>query len=115
MSNALTERRRRRRHQLSEEVRVVDKVNNLTLGQLVNIHQEGLLIMGMPLNLNSSHQVTLLLPNSINHQTEFELGIECLWSQQIDPAEDIHWSGCSIIEMSKVAEQCVQSMINIRS
>jgi hypothetical protein len=113
--NALANRRRRRRHQLSADIYVIDQLRNNPMGQLVNIHQEGLLLMGAFLNLNSSHQITLILPNSVNQQTEFKLGIECLWSQQTDLDPKIYWSGCSIIDMSPMAEACIDKMINLQS
>ena len=113
-SNALANRRRRRRYQLSADIHVIDQLNEKPIGQLVNIHQEGLLLMGEQLNLNASHQITLLLPNSINQQTQFELGVECLWSQPTD-CGDQYWSGCSIIDISPMAMACIQTLINIQS
>ncbi|MGH1485057.1 MAG: PilZ domain-containing protein [Cellvibrionaceae bacterium] len=113
--NALANRRRRRRHQLSADICVIDHLRHHPMGQLVNIHQEGLLLMGHFLNIHSSHQISLILPNSVNQQTQFELGIECLWSQQADSDEHVYWSGCSIIDLSPMAEACIQKMIHLRS
>lgn len=115
MSNALAEKRRRRRHQLSANIRVADKLRQSIMGKVVNIHEEGLLLIGQPLNLHSAHQITLLLPNSINQQTQLEIGIECLWSQETNTDKDMYWSGCSIIDLSPMAKACIQAMINIRS
>jgi hypothetical protein len=109
----MSNRRRLRRHQLSSNIQIIGQLQGEELGQLINIHQEGLLIMGIPLQVSSTHLVKLLLPNSLNQSKEIDLGIECLWSQQAD--ENFYWSGCSIIDKSDIAEASIQSLINIKS
>jgi hypothetical protein len=112
-ASVMSNRRRLRRHQLTSQIQVIGQLQGDEMGQLINIHQEGLLLMGAPLQLNSTHLVKLLLPNSLNQSKEIDLGIECLWSQQAD--EETYWSGCSIIDKSEIAEASIQSLINIKS
>ena len=114
-TKALTNRRRKKRYQPSGEIRIIDNVRNLALGQLVNLHQEGLLIIGEALTLNTTYHITLLLPHNIDHQTEFELSVKCLWSQQAIPEKEAYWSGCSIIDPSPKAQSCIQTIISTQS
>jgi len=114
-TNALSNRRRLKRHQLSSDIRVIDKVQKQTIGKLVDIHQEGLLLLGADLKLDSSHQINLILPSSVNLQNQFTLGIECLWCQSADEDNTLFWAGCSIIDKSTLASSCIESLINMQS
>ncbi len=111
-SNTLEEKRRQRRHQLSADIQVVHSLSNFPLGQLVNVHQQGLLLMGNLLKLHSTHQISLVLPNSVNLHTRFDLGIECLWYQPVDSESELYWCGCSIIDKSNAAASCIEALIN---
>jgi len=112
--NALANRRRLKRHQLSSDIHVVDKLQKQTVGKLVDIHQEGLLLLGTSLKLESSHQISLILPSSVNLQSQFTLGVECLWCQSTDENNTLFWAGCSIIDKSDLASGCIQSLINMK-
>jgi len=114
-STTLTNRRQLRRHKLSAEITILSTLTSVPIGKLVDIHQEGLLILGNPLAMESSHQLSLLLPNSINKQTSFDVGVECLWSQPSMNDGGLTWVGCTIIDKSKNASACIQSLVNITS
>lgn len=113
--NALANRRRLKRHELSAEIRVVDNLQQQPVGKLVDIHQEGLLLLGANFQIDSSHQIKLILPSSVNLQNEIILGIECLWCQRTDEDSPLFWAGCSIIDKSELAIGCIESLINIKS
>jgi hypothetical protein len=113
--NALTNRRQFKRHQLSAEIKIVDNLQKQAIGKLVDIHQEGLLLLGTSFKIDSSHQVKLILPHSVNLQSEFILGIECLWCQKAYEDSTLFWAGCSIIDKSEFATGCIESLINIQS
>ena len=110
----LSDRRHRRRHQLAEEILVVDQLRNESVGRLVNLHQEGLMLVGREIPKNAPLQVILVLPNSINQQENIVIGIECLWSQRADLQEPLYWSGCSIIDKSSLAEMCIEKLVSIQ-
>ena len=105
-------RRRQKRYTSPPGIHVVDHFSNKKLGKLVNIHQEGLLIMGICLNIHSAHQITLLLSDDSTPQTNFHLGIECLWHQEIDDDSEMYWCGCSIIDKSLQADTYIESLIS---
>ncbi len=115
MSNALANRRQLRRHKLSANIQVIDQLRDQPVGKLVDIHQEGLLLIGNELRIDSSHQIRLILPSSVNLRTNFQLGIECLWSQSAESGDSLYWTGCSIIDKSMIASACIESLINIQS
>lgn len=107
----LDERRIRRRHQLRSQVKVRNIHTNALIGQVANLHQEGIMILGSQLNANASYQVELLLPNSVHSEHSIFLGIECLWQQGLSSDDTLFWSGCSIIDKTTIAEQCIASLI----
>lgn len=115
VSDALINRRQLRRHKLAAEIAIIDKLKLEPIGKLVDIHQEGLLILGRSLIIDSSHQLSLVLPNSINRQTHLEVGVECLWCQSSINDDALYWVGCRIIDKSRNASACIQSLINITS
>jgi hypothetical protein len=113
VSNALANRRQLRRHKLSEEIAILDSSRSEAMGKLVDIHQEGLLLLGKPFVIDSLHQFSLMLPNSINGQTHIEIGVECLWCQASIDDDTLFWVGFTIIDKSKNATAGIQSLINI--
>ena len=115
VSDALINRRQLRRHKLSAEIAIIDKLKLEPIGKLVDIHQDGLLMLGRSLIIGSSHQLSLVLPNSINRQTYLDLGVECLWSQTSVNNGALYWVGFKIIDKSRNASASIQSLINITS
>lgn len=115
ISNALSNRRRLKRHRLQSDVDVIDPLKQCAIGKLVDIHQEGLLLLGQLLQMDSCHQVEIVLPVSVNLQQRFTLGLECLWCQSADEDGSLFWIGCSIIDKSPLASGCIESLINVQS
>lgn len=107
----LDERRIKRRHQLRSHVKVRDVHSNTMLGQVANLHQEGIMILGQGLTVNATYQIELQLPNTVYSQQSIILGIECLWHQAMTSDNSVFWSGCSIIDKTPVADQCIVSLI----
>lgn len=115
MPQKLATKRHLRRHQLKNAVDVVDVNSQLSLGRLVNIHHEGLMILGSHLEDHSVYQIKLLLPYSINQSQHIDLAIECLWCQESSEHDNLFWSGNHIIDISSFAKACITSLINIQS
>ena len=107
----LDERRIKRRHQLRSHVKVRDVHTNIVIGQVANLHQEGIMILGKGLNINATYQIELQLPNTVYSQQSISLGIECLWKQAMTADNHLFWSGCSIIDKTPIADQCIVSLI----
>jgi len=107
----LDERRVKRRHQLRSQVKVRNIHTDKIIGQVANLHQEGIMIFGSQLNTRASYQIELLLPNTVHSKDSITLGIECLWHQGLTTDNSLFWSGCSIIDKTTIADQCIVSLI----
>lgn len=104
------EQRRLPRHVLSGPVNIYDRVSQAFLGRLVNVHTEGLMIMGNhPFTADCIYQLDLQLPEPINGCEMISIGVDCLWSRSEDA--HVHWAGCKIIDASEDALRDIQSLI----
>lgn len=105
------EQRRLRRHALSEPVDVLDRVSQSSLGRLVNIHREGLMVMGnYPFIDERLYLLELVLPTAVNGRKTIPLGVDCLWSRSDDT--QLHWAGFRIIDASDEALQDIDVLIS---
>jgi hypothetical protein len=100
------ERRCSTRHQLNVEVDVVDQFSRDLLGVLVDIHLEGLLLMGeLSFRPDRLYQVALV-PRTSDHQLDvIPMGIDCLWTRAMGQQDRV-WAGCQIVDLApQVGEQ----------
>jgi hypothetical protein len=94
-------------------VEVSDAITSLVVGRLVNVHVEGLMIVGEHnLPNNNLYQFVLQLPAEINGQSRIDLGVDCLWSRSNDDQTQF-WAGCRIIDISDTALENLKSLINL--
>ena len=80
---------------------VCDQHTNTTLGQVVNISAEGLmLISDAPFTAGSVFELDLKLPRLIKGHSKISFGAEVAWST---PASQpgCHWNGFRIIDISE--------------
>jgi hypothetical protein len=105
-------RRHLHRYELSAEVDVYDRSSGALLGALVNIHEEGLLIVGTDaIAADHVYQVELRVPDSVENIGSIHLGIDCLWVGDAQD-ESMRWSGCQIIDLSAAARDQIQRLID---
>lgn len=108
-----SEKRKFKRHDLNDAVHVYDRVSQTFLGRLVNIHTEGLLIMGnFPFSDERIYQIDLHLPESDSTNATISMGVECLWTRAEDE-ERAYWAGCKIIDISDDALTQLQNLIRL--
>ncbi len=108
-----TEQRRLQRHRLNVPVVVSDCNRNLQLGRLVDIHREGLMLMGdQPLQVDHVYQLDLHLPEPLEGLETLHLGVDCLWTR-CDEGSSSHWSGFQIIDLSELAERQLQALMEM--
>lgn len=107
--------RRLKRHTVSAAVDVYDSNRDLYLGRLVNVHQEGLMIMG-PTAVECDHlyQLQLQLSSPINSRSVIPLGVDCLWARASEDHRQ-HWAGFQIIDMSDEALADILCLIDTMS
>lgn len=104
------DQRRLPRHALSAPVDVLDRLSLSPLGRLVNIHREGLMIMGgYPFDDERLYLVELQLPESVNGRYSIPLGVDCLWSRR---DSEMHWAGFKIIDASDEALEDIDVLIS---
>lgn len=98
------------RHALSEPVDVFDRLSQSLLGRLVNIHREGLMVMGSyPFDAERLYLLELKLAESINGRASIPLGVDCLWSRSEE--SQMHWAGFKIIDASEEALGDIDTLI----
>lgn len=113
--NNLSNDRARERHEVSTAVEVYDNLRDIYLGRLVNIHTEGLMIMGdVRLEEDKLYKLDLLLPEYINERNSIHLGVDCLWVRNADH-NGKHWAGFNIIDLSPQAAEDIRGLINLLS
>lgn len=99
------------RHSINGEVEVYDSLHDIYIGRLVNIHAQGLMIIGdNPLEEDKLYTLDLHLPEPINGQTLIQLGVDCLWARDADLA-DKFWIGCTVIDVSPLSAETIRELI----
>lgn len=101
------------RHCINGDVDVYDTLRDLYIGRLVNIHAQGLMVMGdVGLEEDRLYTLDLHLPEPVNGQLVLQLGVDCLWSRESDLAGK-HWIGFAIIDVSTQTTQVIQKLIEL--
>ncbi len=105
------EARKRHRHSLLTAVAVYDHDQESFLGRLVNVHEEGLMMMGnRAFESEHIYQLDLHLADPIDDRTRIHLAADCLWTREED--EYMHWAGCRIIDISDQAMTDLKVLIS---
>ena len=107
------ERRRLPRHQLDLQVELIDQVEGTSLGVLVNIHMEGLMMMG-GLSVKPDHLYQVQLqPVASSHLFEpVVLTVDCMWTRAMGQQDRV-WAGCQIIDFSLADKQRLAQLIDL--
>ncbi|GAB1258817.1 hypothetical protein NBRC116494_33190 [Aurantivibrio plasticivorans] len=106
------EKRRLKRHTLTGSVNVYDRASKAFLGQVVNIHREGLMMMGnFPYKEGTIYKIDLHLPEPIGDTQLIPMSIDCLWTRDED-ANRSYWVGCSISSIEPSALESLDKLID---
>ena len=98
---AAREQRKSERFAVSDIVRVIDVPTDQEIGQLVNISQDGLMILGTrEIAENSIMQLKLMFESAHGKQEPISIGVESLWTQTSGEGSQ-HWTGFCIIDISE--------------
>lgn len=107
------ERRRLPRHQLDLQVELINQVDGASLGVLVNIHMEGLLMMGgLSMKPDHLYQVQLQPVASSHLFDPVELTMDCMWTRAMGQQDRV-WAGCQIIDLSLADKQRLAQLIDL--
>lgn len=99
------------RHEVSAAIDVWDALSDEHLGRLVNIHQQGLMVLSdWPLSEDHLYQLRINLPQSLSSSGEMTVGVDCLWVRSSADGER-HWAGCQIIDLSEKGRGQVDMLV----
>ena len=98
------------RHTTTCDVDVYDSANDIYLGRLVNIHAQGLMIIGdILLEEDKLYQVDMHLPSD---NQVLKLKVDCLWVREADQMGK-YWIGFTIVELPDYAGEEIHKLINV--
>jgi len=98
--NSIQEMRVRNRVEVSEVIHVTDRQTGETLGQLVNISEEGFMLLGtQAVTEDNIFQLSLEFDNESDNTSPILIGVESLWCHASDDQTQF-WSGYYIIDIS---------------
>lgn len=90
---------------------VQDMINGTELGELVNISQNGIMIISdNETQTQAIFQMALSLPEDIAGSSTLQLGADCLWCRKV---ENFHryWAGFQIIDCSDQARKQIDALL----
>ncbi len=108
---AAQKNRQHERHELHKPIPVINVLDGQSMGALVNITVEGLMLLSnQPIECDRIYQISLSLPQEIIGHDFIELGVDCLWARG---EEQYHryWAGFQIIDASHTAIKLIENLI----
>jgi len=94
-----SEKRRSERFDVSSPLNVVDTISAESLGIIVNVSAEGMMVLGAKDIVEGAvYQVDVPIASADNRI--LKLAIECLWSAEADSGGK-YWSGYQVIDISE--------------
>ncbi|RYY04400.1 MAG: PilZ domain-containing protein [Gammaproteobacteria bacterium] len=101
------------RHTLGGDVDVYDSLRDVYLGRLVNIHTQGLMLVGdVPLEEDRLYELDMHLPNDTSTKVVVRIGVDCLWTRSADQ-NGKHWTGFTIIDLTPQAAEEIHKLIQL--
>lgn len=113
MINDMSHDRALERHGIAAAVDVYDNLRDVYIGRLVNIHSEGLMVIGdIRLEEDKLYKLDLHLPEHVNGRNTIHLGVDCLWTRNADH-NDKHWAGFTIIDISPQGADDIRALVEL--
>ena len=110
---AMQDNRGQQRIEVSEVIKVVDRQTGKTVGQLVNISEDGLMLLSSePIPENSIFQLSLEFAENSASAADgpVMIGVESLWSNSSSDQSQ-HWVGFYIIDISEQDLERIRKLI----
>ena len=100
IEKSIQEMRNHNRVEISEVIRVINRQTGADLGQLVNISEEGFMLLGsQSVPEDSIFQLALEFESGNNNTAPILIGVECLWCHSSSDQTQ-YWAGFYIIDIS---------------
>lgn len=112
-SEAHSCQRKLKRRSLPGVVDVYESISGTYLGRLVNVHQEGLMLMGdVPMHADDLYQLDLHVSGRDEEKKIISLNVDCVW---VRVAEDNrkHWSGFHILDPSAEIREELELLVSV--
>ncbi len=101
------------RHNIHGDVDVYDSLRDLYIGRLVNIHSQGLMVVGdVCLEEDRLYTLDLHVPEPVNHQLAIQVGVDCLWAREADLSGK-YWMGFAIIDVSSAGLESIRKLVEL--
>lgn len=101
------------RHILHGDIDVYDALRDVYLGRLVNIHTQGLMLVGdVPLEEDRLYELDVHLSGEGCNKQVVRIGVDCLWTRAADQ-NGKHWTGFSIIDSTPHAAEEIHKLIQL--
>ncbi|RZA08470.1 MAG: PilZ domain-containing protein [Moraxellaceae bacterium] len=101
------------RHSVNGDIDVYDSLRDIYIGRLVNVHAQGLMIIGdIALDEDRLYEIDMHIPTGPAQKQLLRLGVDCLWMRSADQNGKI-WTGFSIIDMSPKASEEIRRLIEV--
>ena len=99
------------RHVVGSNVDVYDSLRDIYLGRLVNIHAQGLMLVGdVPLEEDRLYELDMHVFGENNSKQVIRVGVDCLWARDADE-NGKHWTGFTIIDSTPHAAEVIHELI----
>lgn len=100
IENSTQEMRSHNRAEVSEVIRVLDRQTGTDLGRLVNISDEGFMLLGsQPVATDNIFQLSLEFESATDNTSPILIGVESLWCHSSNDQTQ-YWTGFYIIDIS---------------
>lgn len=104
------QRRRLTRYMVDAQIDVLNQMTGEVIGSVVDIHKEGLMLVGL-VEVDCIYMVRLVPLEQAHNVGDIELGIDCLWSSSLEQGESC-WAGCRIIDASPEAAVKIERLLS---
>ena len=110
-SNNNEEQRKRTRTEIDRHVTVEDALLKTNIGKLVNLHDDGFLVIGSSeVRENCLYQIYFRFSELVHGVDHLSVGAECLWLRETGSG-DQHWAGFQIIDIADKDKHIIQRLM----
>ena len=108
-----TYQRNLKRYQLTALIDIVERSSQEFVGRLVNVHSEGLMVIGdFQFAENNVYDLDLQLPKTFSERPVISVDADCLWTRPAQEDGTTIWSGFSLIDCSAEAKADIEKLID---